>query len=91
MVHIDQMKKCTLSEISEKMQELSYTSGDLAEQLELPTVERILDHREGPKGLEMLIQWKGSPPSEATWTEVQSLAEIPPWVIDYWERDEARD
>jgi hypothetical protein len=91
MVHVDQMKKCTMSEVPEMIGELSYTPSDVAEQLELPRVEKILEHRESPKGLELLVQWMGSPPSEATWVALQDLAEIPKWVSDYWERDEAQD
>ena len=91
MVHVDQMKRCTITEAPEVIEELSYTPGDVAEQLEIPQVQKILDHRKGAEGLEMLVQWKGTPISEATWTKLESLTEVPSWIVNYWERDKAQE
>ena len=82
MVHADQMKKCTISEVPEILETLAYTLGDTAEHLSVPLVDKVLKQRKTTEGIELLVQWKGSTPSEATWVEPQKLVDLPPWACD---------
>jgi hypothetical protein len=43
-----------------------------------------VEHKEGPKGFEYLVKWKGYPESDNSWVKQDSFDDV--MVIrDYWE------
>ena len=48
-VHLDQMKKCIITETPEVVEELSYIPADVAEQLEIPRGRKFSNIERGPR------------------------------------------
>lgn len=53
-------------------------------------LEAILDHRQGAKGMEYLIKWKGFDSAENTW-EPQENIHGEKWLTAYWQAVKAAD